>query len=425
MLCTGAYSGVQRLQHALRVGHRVGDGCPHLLVIRVVGHVVHLEAAVEPDFLERLEDGEHVDVAVVERTLCVVASGDAALYVSEMGVKDLSLSAPLTDDVQNAVPDRLDACSDAVEEAAVIAWYGFENVEPALRRKLCVVDGGIRGVDDELDVVIFCDRNQPFVHLDRAIPMVFDGERLQRLLGDALLHSLAVEAPHRVAATEYLLVPAAERRVEMTVSRRLSHVDGHRHERDIELAKDFDKGGFVDKAIETYQDVLKINRDQEEVVLSLCKIYEDLEDWEQAYNYRITLSKIGRKSQSETISHILVQKAKSYFEKGDVIKCDEDLEEAFRHAPSVSAKILRLKLYLTRVQVDLAKSLLFELLQENPVYASFIFVSLEEGFKGKSFEKSPYQECMNLLREFFLKIKDKDLAPSPSIMNLKADWVWR
>ena len=29
-----------------------------------------------------------------------------------------------------------------------------------------------------------------------------------------------------------------------------------------ELAKDFDKGGFVDKAIETYQDVLKINRDQ-------------------------------------------------------------------------------------------------------------------------------------------------------------------
>ena len=182
-----------------------------------------------------------------------------------------------------------------------------------------------------------------------------------------------------------------------------------------ELAKDFDKGGFVDKAIETYKDVLKINRDQEEVVLSLCRIYEDIEDWEQAYNYRITLSKIGRKSQSETISHILVQKAKSYFENGNVTKCDEDLEEAFRHAPSVSAKILRLKLYLARGQVDLAKSLLFELLQENPVYASFIFVSLEEGLKGESFEKSYYKECMNLLKEFFLKIKEKDLAHSPSI----------
>ncbi len=33
-----------------------------------------------------------------------------------------------------------------------------------------------------------------------------------------------------------------------------------------ELAVDFDKGGFVDKAIETYKDVLKINRDQFEVL---------------------------------------------------------------------------------------------------------------------------------------------------------------
>src|SRR5690606_7685982 len=54
-----------------------------------------------------------------------------------------------------------------------------------------------------------------------------------------------------------------------------------------ELAIDFDKGGFLDKAIETYKDVLKINRDQFEVIQALCRIYEDIEDWDQAYNYRI------------------------------------------------------------------------------------------------------------------------------------------
>ncbi len=69
-----------------------------------------------------------------------------------------------------------------------------------------------------------------------------------------------------------------------------------------ELAVDFDKGGFLDRAIETYKDVLKINRDQFEVIQSLCRIYEDVEDWDQAYNYRIMLSKVGHADQSETIS---------------------------------------------------------------------------------------------------------------------------
>jgi lipopolysaccharide biosynthesis regulator YciM len=77
-----------------------------------------------------------------------------------------------------------------------------------------------------------------------------------------------------------------------------------------ELAVDFDKGGFLDKAIETYKDVLKINRDQFEVILSLCRIYEDIEDWDQAYNYRIMLSKVGHENQSETISHILSGESK-------------------------------------------------------------------------------------------------------------------
>ena len=97
-----------------------------------------------------------------------------------------------------------------------------------------------------------------------------------------------------------------------------------------ELATDFDRGGFLDKAIGTYEDILKINPDQFDVLESLCQIYEDIEDWEKAYYYRVILSKIGHKNQTETISHILVQKAKSSFQKGDFTSCREDLEDAFR-----------------------------------------------------------------------------------------------
>jgi lipopolysaccharide biosynthesis regulator YciM len=181
-----------------------------------------------------------------------------------------------------------------------------------------------------------------------------------------------------------------------------------------ELAIDFDKGGFLDKAIETYKDVLKINRDQDEVIRSLCRIYEDIGDWDQAYNYRIMLSKVGQDNQSETISHILVEKAKYHFEGSDYNACAEDLDDAFRFAPSVSAKILRLKLYLIQNKIEDANALLTELLKEHPMYTSFIFVSLDDTKNVE--EKDEYLKRLNELRKYFLGLNDPELKDSASVV---------
>lgn len=186
-----------------------------------------------------------------------------------------------------------------------------------------------------------------------------------------------------------------------------------------ELANDFDKGGFIDKAIETYKDVLKINRDQYEVIQSLCRIFEDIEDWDQAYNYRVMLSKVGYENQAETISHILVQKSKSSFEKADFPKCQEDLDDAFRFAPSVSAKILRLKLSLQKGEMDQAEIQLMELLKEHPMYATFIFESLKGDFRGTEPDKELFQKRVSALKDFFLEINDDELLSSPSVMLSK------
>ncbi len=185
-----------------------------------------------------------------------------------------------------------------------------------------------------------------------------------------------------------------------------------------ELALDFDKGGFIDKAVETYKDVLKINRDQQDVIHSLCRIYEDIEDWDQAYNYRIMLSKVGQENQSETISHILVQKAKALFDKGQFKACAEELEDAFRFAPSVSAKILRLRLFLVLGKMEDANGLLMELLKEHPMYATFIFVSLDQ-FNPKLAQVDQYKERLNQLKDYFLGINDIDLMNSPSVVLSK------
>jgi lipopolysaccharide biosynthesis regulator YciM len=184
-----------------------------------------------------------------------------------------------------------------------------------------------------------------------------------------------------------------------------------------ELALDFDKGGFLDKAVETYKDVLKINRDQVEVVSALCRIYEDLGDWDQAYNYRMMLSKVGLKTQAETISQILVQKGINYFDSGDFHACMEELNEAFKFSPSVSAKILQLKLDLSLGAQEEAKGLLLEVLKQHPLYASFLFESLGEVEKKEYFRK--YHANFENLRDFFLFLEDKDLLSFPSVILAK------
>ncbi len=186
-----------------------------------------------------------------------------------------------------------------------------------------------------------------------------------------------------------------------------------------ELAIDFDKGGFIDKAISTYEDVLKINRDQTEVILSLCRIHEDIEEWDKAYNYRLMLSKISHDDQSETISHILVQKAKNYLNSGNLSMCSDTLEDALRHAPSVSAKILKLRLYILKTNMDDAKNLLLELLKEHPMYATFIFVSLEEPFKSSEAIINDYVEKLAILKEHFLNMNDTEFLSSPSVILSK------
>lgn len=184
-----------------------------------------------------------------------------------------------------------------------------------------------------------------------------------------------------------------------------------------ELAIDFDKGGFIDKAIETYKDVLKINRDQYEVIHALCRIYEDIEDWDQAYSYRIMLSKVAHENQAETISHILVQKAKVHFKSNDLFRCREDLEDAFRFAPSLSAKMLRLQLAFVQGDMEQVKFQVMELIREHIMYTPFIFESLATGVNSEF--KGDYKERLDLLKEYFLNIEDIDLVSSSSVVLSK------
>lgn len=165
-----------------------------------------------------------------------------------------------------------------------------------------------------------------------------------------------------------------------------------------ELAVDYDRGGFIDKSVQTYKDVLKVNRDQAEVIEALCRIFEMTEEWDEALSYRLMLSKVTHEDQSETISHILTQKAQNELNDKKYTQSHETLEDAFRFAPSVSAKILRLKTLLHMDSREELLSYFEEVLGEHPDYTSFIMEDLGR-YADQMGEEFAIRENFNLLRD--------------------------
>jgi lipopolysaccharide assembly protein B len=186
-----------------------------------------------------------------------------------------------------------------------------------------------------------------------------------------------------------------------------------------ELAKDFDKGGFVDKAIASYKDILKVNRDDVEVIKALCRVLEDTKDWEEALKYRLLLSKATNVSQSQTISHILVQKAEEYLAQENLAQSEDILEQSFRYSPSATAKILRLKICLAKGDLEKVFYFFNEFLKEDPAYLNFMFYSFDQSSEVIGDLYPSYRQSLLELKNEFMRQKQGGANVSPSLILSK------
>ncbi len=71
------------------------------------------------------------------------------------------------------------------------------------------------------------------------------------------------------------------------------------------LGLDFKKGGFVDRAREAFDDVLRLEPKNQYALLHLEKLHEEQHQWEEAYAIRQQLTKIGDRDQAPRHQAIL------------------------------------------------------------------------------------------------------------------------
>ena len=95
-----------------------------------------------------------------------------------------------------------------------------------------------------------------------------------------------------------------------------------------DLGLDYKKGGFLDRAQESFLKVLKKQPSNLSTLEELEKIYEEMKDWENAFIIRQKIAKLRKGDHSNILAHHKTEAGKVLFEKGDIAKARSILKKA-------------------------------------------------------------------------------------------------
>jgi lipopolysaccharide assembly protein B len=101
------------------------------------------------------------------------------------------------------------------------------------------------------------------------------------------------------------------------------------------LAADFRKAGFLDRASQTYAEVLTVEPKNMQALQGLQKLHEDQRQWRDAYEIQTRLSRLRNTDASLVLGHLQAEMGREKAREGEVMEA----ENAFRTALALDARV--------------------------------------------------------------------------------------
>jgi lipopolysaccharide biosynthesis regulator YciM len=95
-----------------------------------------------------------------------------------------------------------------------------------------------------------------------------------------------------------------------------------------DLGLDYKKGGLLDRALETFLNVLKKQPSNVATLEEIEKIYEEMKDWENAFSIRQKLSKLVRGKHNNILAHHQTELGKKYADEGEHARAKASFKKA-------------------------------------------------------------------------------------------------
>ena len=85
-----------------------------------------------------------------------------------------------------------------------------------------------------------------------------------------------------------------------------------------DLGLDYRKGGFLNRALNIFLEVVKKSPSNKESLEEIEKIYEEMQDWENAYKTRQKIARLEKGDHQHILAHHLVEMGKVFHREGDL-----------------------------------------------------------------------------------------------------------
>lgn len=95
-----------------------------------------------------------------------------------------------------------------------------------------------------------------------------------------------------------------------------------------DLGLDYKRGGFLNRAVSTFQEVIDSEPNNVEAHEQIERIYEDMHDWEKAFQARQALSKLVKGNHRHILAHHQTELGKVYEKDGDIAGAKKSYKKA-------------------------------------------------------------------------------------------------
>ena len=176
----------------------------------------------------------------------------------------------------------------------------------------------------------------------------------------------------------------------------------------LDLGLDYRKGGFLDRALSIFNQVIQEDPKNVKALKEMERIYEDLKEWDKAYETRKKIERLEKRDYKNILAHYLVEMAKQEEEKGDRKKAISLLNKAISTDPGCADAYLHLgDIYLSMGKQKDAISSWKKVLYRSPEFIFLAYKRLETSFyriKDARLIEDFLSECMRKREDVFICI---------------------
>jgi lipopolysaccharide biosynthesis regulator YciM len=170
----------------------------------------------------------------------------------------------------------------------------------------------------------------------------------------------------------------------------------------IDLGLDYRKGGFLDRALETFLNVLKKQPSNLETLGEIEKIYEEIKDWDNAFSIRQKISRLTKGNHKNILAHHQTEIGKVHMSQGETVEAKACFQKAISiHEDCIDAYLHLGDLYFSLQDYKKAMETWKKVVMISPAFTFLAYRRLE-GAYSKMKNLKPVEDFLKECSQFNL-----------------------